>query len=165
MTLSFSLQLNGKPTYFPEKVICGLYAHHVFGMDDFNKYFNPFLKSEYRKKKGKSTPKLHTIRADKANRWKAGNKIHFVINNRTKNRMQFAPVVECKSVQGIHIDPELRVILFDHYVFGLQSFRSIGNDDIERLAINDGFESVEDFWAYFDKPFEGKIIHWTDLTY
>jgi hypothetical protein len=30
---------------------------------------------------------------------------------------------------------------------------------------NDGFDSIEDFFSYFDKGFKGKIIHWTDLRY
>jgi hypothetical protein len=40
-------------------------------------------------------------------------------------------------------------------------------DEIEELAINDGFDSVADFWDYFSSygDFEGRIIHWTDLTY
>ena len=36
---------------------------------------------------------------------------------------------------------------------------------LRELAKNDGFESVEDFFAYFNKDFKGKIIHWTDLQY
>src|SRR5699024_2081987 len=48
-------------------------------------------------------PKIHTIRHDEKDRWKPGMKIHPIINNRTKNRFQFAPVVECQSVQKIKI--------------------------------------------------------------
>lgn len=28
-----------------------------------------------------------------------------------------------------------------------------------------GFDSVKDFFRYFNKDFKGKIIHWTDLKY
>jgi hypothetical protein len=40
-------------------------------------------------------------------------------------------------------------------------------DEIEDLAINDGFDDVADFWAWFDQysPFSGKLIHWTGLRY
>src|SRR5690606_19550835 len=46
-------------------------------------------------------PKIHTIRRDENGRWKPGMGIHFVINSRTKDRFQFAPVVKCKSFQTI----------------------------------------------------------------
>jgi hypothetical protein len=35
----------------------------------------------------------------------------------------------------------------------------------EQLAINDGFETVEHFFRWFNEDFSGKIIHWTDLRY
>lgn len=34
-----------------------------------------------------------------------------------------------------------------------------------KLAINDGFESIDDFFNYFNEDTTGKIIHWTDLEY
>lgn len=34
-----------------------------------------------------------------------------------------------------------------------------------QLALNDGFDTIEDFFAYFNKDFTGKLIHWTDLKY
>ena len=40
-----------------------------------------------------------------------------------------------------------------------------GYQTMEKLAYNDGFESVEAFFNYFCKDFKGKIIHWTNLRY
>ena len=40
-----------------------------------------------------------------------------------------------------------------------------GLDQMETLAIADGFDSIEDFFKYFTNDFTGKIIHWTDLKY
>lgn len=186
MTLSFSLQLNGKPTYFPEKIIKCLYGNGTVSSNDF---FDSFMASKYSKSdadiRKAMAPKLHTIRSDKANRWKAGNKIHFVINNRTPQRMQFAPVVECKSVQRIKIkqfktdihyhvmiwiDDELKydsLYLCFHDTHKGDSVDEYlkQSDFIKNLSINDGFESSDHFFDYFKKDFEGKIIHWTDLTY
>jgi len=178
MTLSFKLQLNGKPTYFPEKIISALFNNQTYSLLDIVAYYNPFLHSKYRKWEtlGETlTPKLHTIRADKSNRWKAGNKIHFVINNRTPERMQFAPVVECAGVQFILIYPYKRVVIIAkpsiNYLPLQHSNRadcgrySLSEGEVCNLAINDGFDTVEAFWEYFNEPFQGKIIHWTDLTY
>ena len=38
-------------------------------------------------------------------------------------------------------------------------------EEIELLAKHDGFNSMEDFFKWFDKDFKGKIIHWTDFRY
>jgi hypothetical protein len=83
---------------------------------DYHKY-----SVEYKEKFGKEwdirknifleTPKIHTIRTDYPHKWKSGNKIHFVINNRTKNRFQFAPVIPCTRTQDIQIDPYSKSVL------------------------------------------------------
>jgi hypothetical protein len=41
----------------------------------------------------------------------------------------------------------------------------LDKSEVELLARNDGFESVEDFFKWFDNDFEGWIIHWTDKKY
>lgn len=118
-------------------------------------------------------PKFHTIRPDPHNRWRPGTKIHFVINNRTKDRFQFAPVIEVKSVQEIEITrhgplAEIPMTMKYHRV-GMKVVIDGGLVDgyemLEFLALNDGFNSVEDFLKYFNYDFSGKIIHWTDLKY
>jgi len=38
-------------------------------------------------------------------------------------------------------------------------------DYLKTLARNDGFESVDDFFKWFNADFQGKIIHWTDFKY
>ena len=40
-----------------------------------------------------------------------------------------------------------------------------GEDFLEQLAINDGFNNYEDFFKWFSSDFQGQIIHWTDLRY
>ena len=36
---------------------------------------------------------------------------------------------------------------------------------MELLAKNDGFESMDGFWAFFNEPYQGMIIHWTETRY
>lgn len=169
MTLSFQTHwpktmpphMAGKPTYFPEKIISKIpidenIRNYVFSDDTW-------LTNEDTKLSDIKT-KIHTIREDAGNRWKAGNDIHMVINNRTKNRLQFAPVMKCVSVQKIEIHNH------DGKGVSLYSFvkidrRQLGWPEIEKLATNDGFDSVEDFFSWFNEDFKGKIIHWTDLKY
>lgn len=100
--------------------------------------------------------KLHTIRWDGKDRWKAGRKIHFAHGVRTNNYNCFKEGI-CKGTQKIEIGNRQ---IFVNDV-------KLSEDEIEFLSINDGFDSLEDFWGWFDvySPFTGKIIHWTDLEY
>ena len=173
-----------KPTFFVAKVMFSLFKSNQISLGELQN-----LSRDYALKFGDVVttngftdlhPKRHTIRADEKNRWQKGKNIHFIINNRTPHRYQFAPTVEVKSVQGIKIRH------FDNSVcIGVQSLdqagittlcfyektddgykqRWNGTDMIEQIAINDGFDSVDDFFAWFKDDFEGKLIHWTDTKY
>ena len=164
MTLSFKTEINGTNTYFIEKIWSGLLDAGLFSQYDWERFF--YL---YQDKFGKDwdctinlSPKLHTIRQDKTNRWDKGKLIHPVIHNRTSQHFQFAPEIECKSTQIIEILPD------KEYVKILKMFESskqLTELEIKLLANNDGFDSIEEFWKYFNTDFEGKIIHWTNFRY
>lgn len=183
MTLSFSTkwpermgELEGQPNYFIDKIWHGLLALRgdISSLCADRYYENHIQKLGFGwdLHEEDPLPKLHTIRHDPHNRWKPGMKIHPVINNRTKNRFQFAPVMECKSVQAIEIkylsitkDPLnlkpmvwIDTIPFYDPAMGIDS-------GMEQLALNDGFPSVEAFFQYFNADFKGNLIHWTNLKY
>ena len=107
--------------------------------------------------------KQHTIRKDKNDRWKPGMKIHFATGVRTKLYHQFKEGV-CISTQKIQILWD-NISLNGEFVSILVDGHLIDLDEVETLAINDGFEDVSEFLNWFDEDFEGKIIHWTDLRY
>ena len=111
----------------------------------------------------KKGTKVHSIREDKHNRWKSGILIHFAKGVRTKNYINFM-LGQCFSTQKIkimynNIQPcgNTLSVSIDDWELSL--------NEIERLAINDGFDSMDDFLNWFDKDFFGKVIHWTDLRY
>ncbi|GIZ10002.1 hypothetical protein [Flavobacterium sp. UMI-01] len=176
MILPFSTQLNGKPTYFVEKIWKSLKPidlSEVIAEIDM-KYLAPSYKHNELK------PKLHTIRLDENDLWEAGTIIDFFINCRQPNMFRFAPQIPVVSVQEIFMTRrgsmlEISIAKVDSY---------IGDDDFQLdafqqgdLALNDGFEDYNDFRNYFldiiEKKgketgnywFKGKIIHWTDLKY
>lgn len=174
MTLSFSQtwsdrmgELAGKLNYFPYKILICLYWENIIDQDQYGDY--PWLNSigvkkpEDNKVRVRLQPKYHTIREDKADRWEAGNDIHFVINNRTKDRFQFAPVVKCVSVQKIEI--KYTPTAFGTVIKVIIGGSNLSEFQISKLAINDGFPSVEAFFNFFNKDFKGKLIHWTDIKY
>ena len=173
--------LSGKPTDFVEKILnC---KHYDLGIGS---KLNKFLKFEILGYESKDAlinkitvvkPKKHTIREDKKNRWKVGKDIHFAIGTRTKNYFQFAPVLKVKSIQKIQIThkekeshsytnvflKDDRYFYKDIDVYVDEILLDIGLVSV--LAINDGFDSLSDFFEYFNEDFTGKIIHWIDLKY
>lgn len=161
-----------EPTLFPELIWLGLLENSRLKhrADHFQKY-----STLHQKKYGKPfqlpvdrKPKLHTIRRDKKERWHEGLDIHFVTGNRYKKGgdglFQFAPVMKPESIQEVFMSATgprgIEITVGDKYLYW---------PDIERLAINDGFLSVEAFREYFlpagTFEFSGRIIHWTKTTY
>lgn len=183
MNLSFSEKINGKPTYFIESIWVGLRLYNTQDVDNVFDLYNHYRRlhidqfnTRWDRKITGNTFKVHTIREDKSNRWHVGSKIHFIINNRSKDRFQFAPVMEVKSIQKISIC----------YIHGKDAFPliTISKDEkggvsktlspvhhfnyiteLSELAFHDGFDSWEEFLQYFNEDFSGKIIHWTDIKY
>lgn len=172
----------GQPNYFVEKIWGGLSCHAGLKTDYYNNYIfrgckgwdNPLVdKGEY----FNFHPKLHTIRHDPHGRWKQGMKIHPVINNRTPQRFQFAPTMICTGIQYVHVEHsgQGRSVCVGNnpdysdcapiYFEDDDNDTVHGQNEMEVLALNDGFESVDQFFAFFKEDFRGKIIHWANLTY
>lgn len=188
MTLSFSQTINGKPNYFIEKIWFGLFKSNIVPdlMDcrDYRFAYNARFGKDWDEWDWPSEDigmKLHTIRDYRKNgktglkadkQWKAGDKIHYCINNRSPNYFQFAPVIECKSVQTVEFNNRFGASSFEVVIDGkIFAQKHYGYDEdlnpkgLEQLAINDGFDSVEDFINYFSMGVERQLIHWTDLKY
>ena len=116
--------------------------------------------------------KIHTIREDRHNRWKAGRSIQMSILVRTSKQRKFADK-ECTGVQHIkitYIDNRGAVkIEVDGKQLGIWHRyipeKSVKPEAIETLAKNDGFRKVEEFLKWFQRDFEGKIVHWTEERY
>lgn len=168
MNLSFATKfparkkaIAGKPTNFVEKIWTGFpIAEEKWDKDYSKEYFerfgNPHAPHGICPK-----PKIHTIRRDEKLRWHKGNYIHFNIKQSPSIDFNFAPVIQCTGKERIKIvwwksSPNPIVVIGDT-VLNLKA--------IEQLAFNDGFDSVDDFFSWFDKDFEGWIIHWTPYRY
>lgn len=191
MTVTFSTKwgknmgdLAGQPNYFVQKIWRGLITESDFDYCDMYESEMEHLKKFGRYWDGHMdipTPKLHTIRQDPHDRWKPGANIHFVINNRTKDRFQFAPIIQVKSIQRLEIRYTKSSLGNPLVYVGIESKKNNGymlcfdtyNPErkessfghIDKLASNDGFDSIEDFFKFFNTDFTGKIIHWTPLLY
>lgn len=168
MILSFMTHFeNGKPTYFLDKiqecesvekksVLVVLYQtirlHKNLPYDVFTTIVDLDRTVN---------PKIHTLRRDKQNKWKKGKKIEFVIFEGTHIETCFSEG-KCTGIQRVVLVPEAKEItLIDSSAkFGMRQI-----EDIEQFAKNEGFDSVEEFWEYYDKPEAYTIIHWTDFKY
>lgn len=156
MILPFSKKINGKETFFVEKIWQSF--DDEFTIDNIQYY--EFVGYQFHKDSVDFVPKLHTIREDKNDRWQVGTNIDFFINVRQKSMFRFAPRLPVVSVQEI----EFREYDEDNFTISIDG-KTLNEKQLNDLAINDGFDNVKDFLQYFDYDFKGKIIHWTDLRY
>jgi hypothetical protein len=166
MILRFSTQIKGKPTKFVEKILKNFIQTEFFYTNNESMQMGGNLDIHYCLD---CRPKLHTIREDKNNRWKPGTMIDFFINARQKNMFRFAPKIPVVSEQKIEINWFCKK---EYEPFYWWKNVTICVDDVYlsceqciELAQNDGFDTIEDFFNYFNKNYKGKIIHWTDLRY
>lgn len=169
MILPFSTQINGKPTYFVEKIWQGFPNQEQYLDEWFQLESKIYEGYEFSPDASGMQPKLHTIREDELDRWNPGEMIDFYIRTKENFMFCFAPSVPVVSTQKIYMS----------YAYGNIIEISINGKEItdwnlkKQMAINDGFDSWDDFVDYFypiiqqseDQFFIGKIIHWTDLKY
>lgn len=175
MILPFSTKINGKETYFVSKIwesLIPMFSEYSKGIQlfkypiEYRECVDKGLLSWYRQK-----PKLHTIREDKNDRWQVGTKIDFFINVRQKDMFRFAPVLPVVSIQKVEIIyfpitiPRIDVPILKVDGKLIYDAAGINKKEMLEFAQNDGFDTIEDFFNYFDKDYTGKIIHWTDLKY
>jgi hypothetical protein len=170
MTLSFKTHIDGKPTNFVGQIWNGFIVNKGTLQIDFGQLANCINSSNLDELLTiKDGIKIHTIRADTKNRWRVGMVIHFVVKNRTPDRFQFAPTIPVKYIQEIYIRWSGTVVYVSidgkPFYSSLTNKPEMLNHRMLFLAKNDGFDSVEDFFKYFNTDFKGKIIHWTDFTY
>lgn len=176
MILPFSTKLNGKPTYFVEKIFKGI--KKALNDETYYKIAYSIPPGEMLKpykldvdKYHEVYSKIHTIREDKKDRWKPGTMIDFYINTRTKDMFRFAPRIPVVSTQKIKITHigNTRNVSIDNMLFYFgcpnDEYQTIMIDKMLSFAQNDGFDTLKDFFAYFNEDFTGKIIHWTDKRY
>jgi len=107
--------------------------------------------------------KIHTIRDDDKGRWQAGKKMHMATGTRTKNCKIFRVTI-CKGYQWIKIyKKKVAVTMTENQIW----FYDLKPDQLLQLALQDGFDSVEDFFAWWNsKPRrKRKLIHWTEFRY
>lgn len=192
MILPFSTIINKKPSYFPEKILIGLLEKRLTNQPDFNSLCPVFViinKGYIKYKIDFDTtinhrPKYHTIREDVKARWKEGTKIDFFINVRQPNMYRFAPVLPVVSTQkvefiwkdntenqsclGITYDRTCTIMIDDKFyadAYLLNDWVVSSSYNLKDFANNDGFDTIEDFFDYFNENYTGKLIHWTDLKY
>ncbi len=166
MILGFKTQVKGKPTHFVQKIL-------ACKLDEYRKAF---------------APKIHTIRG--GNRWKQGNSIQMATGVRTKKYFRFngdgIGLDKCLGVQAIEIiradDLPFNEFESNGWIVSVpvrkldETFsaafkvkvdgRDLSKDEIKLLSANDGFETPEQMFWWFDlDSFSGQLIHWTDFKY
>lgn len=146
----------GEETYFKEKI-------------KLSKEMNlsPVLKA-----------KIHTMREDPKDRWPPlTGLIHHTYFNRTPEEDCFL-ITPCTGIQKIEInyksDEKAIHIFIDKKFYtrypkpGYENQVSMPYEylvSMRKLAWNDGFDTPEQFFKWFNTDWSGKIIHWTNKRY
>jgi len=121
--------------------------------------------------------KTHTIR--RGTRWRKGHRIQFrKSGSRFQKREAFyieqdwgtTDEVSCSNVQGIRINVVDSEVFIESQTHELNTvfkhdFVQMTPENVARLAQNDGFDSVDAFFAFFRKQygeeaFLGQIVFW-----
>ena len=168
MKLSFGTEVNNQPNYFMEKIWKGLLQGPGNLEESYLNYQSRYLEKFGKFWEGDTfgeflEPKIHTIRRDLDNEWREGMDIQLVINLNTTDEFQFAPLLKCLSVQRIQIDYSNLINDSGPAVF--IDYEMVDRETLSRLAVNDGFATISDFFYYFNEEFSGNLIHWTPLKY
>lgn len=151
--------LKGKRTNFPEKIIKGIVGKVLSHDFHISPYLKALKQSGYHFNDTTDfAPKIHTIRHDVNDRYQIGKFLHLCINSRQKNMCIFLPPVPITNHQKITITHK------NGFTVRIDR-RKLSKPEIQALANNDGFESVEDFKEYFNKDFKGKLVHYTNYQY
>ena len=148
----------GQPTFFVEKFWRGLqtigYSEPLYFFDELRGLSSVISAENY----NSATPKLHTIRSGK----------HFKVGDYFSPRVWSEKPYQSKQIiiaEDIKIEK-----VYDITFVQEDEFLSVGDCTyyptgyeamVKLLAQNDGL-SVEDFKAWFKKPFSGQIICWSD---
>ena len=157
----------GKPTYFVEKILRGLYSSTRL-MNDYFEKLNPNYNytSTFRAELSHPMnyePKHHTIRS--GNRWKVGDKFSpRVWSGAPYNSKQIiiAPDIKIKKIWKIEISENEYCIKVDGKITCV--WMGIENERFCKMANNDGL-TVSEMRDWFNKPFKGQIICWGDVKY
>ena len=182
MFLEFASLINNEPTYFVERIWSGLFDFTDQNFIEYSEYLTEYRqkykdpsKTIFDEKVQHIQPKIHTIRTDKHDKIHAGTFFKPCIKTKDGSLYQFAPALEVVSIQRIVIA----------YIHGKENFPFISIQDenyrevkklspvqhfnyiteLDRIAKNSGFDSVEKFLKFFNKNTVKKIIHWTKFKY
>ena len=155
MLLGFKTTHKGQQTDFVRKILAG---------------FPPYLIGQ---PVNTVTPKIHTVRTDVGNRWRAGRQIQFATGVRTRHLTIFAGS-PCTATQLIEFragitSGQLLLAIED---MNHNRFRVLMPDEQEVFARNDGFADWAALEAWFYPAvvaaggrMSGKLIHWTEYRY
>lgn len=170
MTLAFSTKIKEKETHFVSKIWSGLLKNGLANIEQVKQYEQLYRLRFFKELNIdlEAKPKLHSLREDSKNRWKVRDAIDFFINCRKEDMFRFAPKHLVKGIQNVFItrnDFGKSMLFIDGKLFYLEDWSLEHKHKMLHFAQNDGFETTEEFFEYFDTDFNGKIIHWTNLKY
>lgn len=157
-----------EPTFFVEKILCGLDNIQVNGIEYFHS-LNPEMEFSQLEDFYTSlnfwhlNPKITTIRAEFSRKlgdffsprvWVKPYKKNFdSLGNKAPSQIVIAPPLQITSVRKFEIS--------DGVIY-VDGFKKVTADEIDEIAANDGLSTEQLLsWFKFPNDFSGQIIGWT----
>lgn len=108
-------------------------------------------------------PKIHAFLEDSQNKWMPGKPIEFSSIPPTKNGECFyaGKKAVCISTQNVIIKYVPGNFIPKIFIDG----RELSYCEMVELALNDGFKRSSQLVDWFNKEWNGKLIHWTNKRY
>jgi len=173
MKLAFMLKFpTWEHTYFIEKLWAMKLREDLNNRYSFDAYVNNASKCKIWISPFAYAPKIHTIRGQ-SDRFKIGQIVQPFVWTYKPYKSNPDPTIPSQ----FNFMPPLKIVSKQRFdlVMNLPNqdrpFVYIDNkrfdpDEVKQLSINDGFNSVEHFFQYFNKPVENmEIRHFTNLKY
>ena len=114
----------------------------------------------------KSGTKIHTIREDKHLRWKVGRPIQFWYGNprNVKNNPYQFGIGEVNRIDGIFINPFADIVtITPNEDNSVHAYSLCDKHSLLDIALDDGFDSWADMKTWFNEPFGGRLLYWTNF--
>lgn len=100
--------------------------------------------------------KIHTICEDKKQRYKVGMNLQHSTGVRTK-KMKIHIENLCTRIDNVFINPRDQTVSVNN--------RLLTEFEKQVFIFNDGFDTIEDFWKWFNVPANYRLIQWTKFKY
>ncbi len=108
---------------------------------------------------------IHSIRTDKKERWKKGQILHLHNENGERKSTVNVCSVQKFEVRYVRVLESAKSQNTMKVAYIFIDGRKLEREEIEELAMNEGYKNIIHFSANYMHEMKGKLVHWTKKKY